>query len=104
MIKMKIACITACPCGAAHSRLAGAALQAAAKKLGHEIYIEEHGGWQDTELLTAKQIREAQVVIMATAIIVEDLERFDGKPTLEVNIKRAITHPEETIQKAVDLI
>lgn len=80
------------------------ALKKAAKELGHEIYIEEHGGWQDTELITDKQLREAEVVIMATAIIVEDLERFEGKPTLEVNINRAISHPEEVIQEAVDLI
>ena len=101
---MKIACITACPCGAAHSRLAGSALKKAAKELGHEIYVEEHGGWQDTQFLTEEQIREAEVLITAVSVIIEDMERFEGKPTLDVNIKNAIAHPKEIIQEAVDLI
>lgn len=100
---MKIAIITACPCGMAHSRMASEALQQEAKKLGYEVFIEEQGGFQNPQRLKQEQIEKANVVILAAAIVVSGMERFKGKQVLEVSVKDALMHPKETLKRAVKL-
>lgn len=100
---MKIVVVTACPCGMAHSRMASEALRIEAKELGYEVFIEEQGGWQTPQRLKPEQIAEADVVIIAAAIIISGKERFNEKKILDVPVNDALMHPKETLARAVKL-
>lgn len=101
---MKIAIITACPCGMAHSRMASEALRKEAETLKYKVYIEEQGGFQNPQRLDPQQIAEADVVIVAAAIIISGKERFTNKKILEVSVKDALMHPKETLLRAAKLV
>jgi PTS system fructose-specific IIB component len=101
---MKIVVVTACPCGMAHSRMASAALRKEAQALGYEIYIEEQGGWQNPQKLKLEQIAQADVVIIAAAIMINGKERFKGKKVLDVNVNDALKYPKETLLRAVKFV
>jgi fructose-specific phosphotransferase system component IIB len=101
---MKIAVVTGCPSGAAHSRMASEALRREAQILGYELFIEENGGWQSPQKLKPEQIAEADVVIIASAIIIPEIERFKDKKILEIPVNEALIHPKETLQRAVNLV
>ena len=53
---MKIALITACLAGVAHSKMAALALKKEAKIRGHEIYVEEQGGHKIPVKISKEQI------------------------------------------------
>ena len=65
---MKIALVTACEAGVAHSKMAAIALKKEAKKRGHQISVEEQGGHKIPIKLTQEQIKLADVVIIAKMI------------------------------------
>jgi fructose-specific phosphotransferase system IIB component len=101
---MKIVVVTACPCGMAHSRMASAALRKEAQALGYEIYIEEQGGWQNPQKLKPEQIAQADIVMIAAAIIINGKERFKDKKVINVNLNDALKKPKETLLNAVKYI
>ena len=55
---MKIALITACLAGVAHSKMAALALKKEAKIRGHEICVEEQGGHKIPVKISKEQIEE----------------------------------------------
>ena len=61
---MKIALITACLAGVAHSKMAALALKKEAKIRGHEICVEEQGGHKIPVKISKEQIEQADVVII----------------------------------------
>ena len=61
---MKIALITACLAGVAHSKMAALALKKEAKKRGHNISIEEQGGHKIPVKLSKEEINESDIVII----------------------------------------
>lgn len=83
---MKIVAITACPAGVAHTYMAAKALEKEAMKRGHEIYIEKQGTLGIDDELTEEQIEQADVVVFAVSVAVEDEERFEGKKIVDVEI------------------
>ena len=96
---MKIVGITACTAGIAHTYLVKEKLVRAAKELGHEVHIETQGSIGTEDTLTAKQIEEADVVIMSADIGVAGRERFAGKKVVEVPMKVALNSPKALINK-----
>ncbi len=100
---MKMAIVTACPCGFAHSRMAAEAFRREAQSLGYEVYVEEQGGFQNPQRLKPQQIAEADVVILATNIAIPDKDRFKGKKVLDVSAGEALRHPKETLLRAAKL-
>ena len=74
---MKIVAITACTAGIAHTYLAKEKLLNAAEELGYQCKIETQGSIGVEDELTAEEIAEADVVILATDIRVSK-ERFKG--------------------------
>ena len=96
---MKIVGITACTAGLAHTYLVKEKLVRAAKELGHEVHIETQGSIGTEDTLTAKQIEEADVVIISADIGVAGRERFAGKKVVEVPMKVALNSPKALINK-----
>ncbi|MFM2586796.1 PTS fructose transporter subunit IIBC [Vibrio sp. TBV020] len=77
-ISKKIVAITACPTGVAHTFMAAEALEEEGKRRGHQIKVETRGSVGAKNQLTAQEIAEADLVIIAADIEVP-LDRFDGK-------------------------
>jgi fructose-specific phosphotransferase system IIB component len=101
---MKIALVTACLAGVAHSKMAAAALKKVASKRGHEISIEEQGGHKVPTRLTQAQIDEADVVIIAKMVRISGKERFKNKLVLDVSVNKALRSPDTIMDKAEALV
>ncbi|MDJ0389853.1 fructose-specific PTS transporter subunit EIIC [Roseomonas sp. E05] len=74
----KLVGITACPTGIAHTFMAAAALEKAAKAAGHSIRVETQGSVGSKNTLTEQEIAEADAVVIAADTGV-DTSRFTGK-------------------------
>ncbi len=96
---MKIVGVAACTSGIAHTYIAKEKLVGAAEELGHEVHIETQGTIGTEDELTAKDIKEADVVIIAADIKIGGKERFKGKKTVEIPTHIAIKSPKALIQK-----
>lgn len=98
----KLVGVTSCPTGIAHTYMAADALTGAADKRDDvEIVIETQGS-SGTEKLTKQQIEEADAVIFAHGVAVREIERFAGKPVVDVPVKKGISEPEELINRAIE--
>lgn len=100
---MKIALITACLAGVAHSKMAALAISKEAKSRGFEIAIEEQGGHKIPVRLNKEEIEEADVIIIARAVTISGKDRLKGKKVLELDINKALRDPKGTIEKAITL-
>ena len=96
---MKIVGIAACISGIAHTYIAKEKLVTAAKELGHEVHIETQGTIGTEDELTAQQIKDADVVIIAADIKVGGKDRFQGKRIVEVPTHIAIKSPKALLNK-----
>ncbi len=96
----KIVGVCACPAGIAHTYLAAESLEKAAKAAGLECKIETDGAGGVENELTAKDIREADAVILAVDSFVE-MDRFIGKPVLEVGVSKAVRNGDAIIQQVL---
>ena len=95
----RIVAITSCPTGIAHTFMAAEGIQNAAKALGHQVRVETQGSVGARDTLTADEIREADLVLIAADTQVE-LSRFVGKPLFKSNTKPAINDGKALINKA----
>ncbi len=98
---MKIVGITACPTGIAHTYMAQEALEKKAKELGHTCHIETQGSIGIENELSKKEIKEADVVILAVEIGIEGMDRFDDKLVVRENVAKCISDPEGVINDAL---
>ncbi|MDO5731992.1 PTS fructose transporter subunit IIABC [Corynebacterium sphenisci] len=97
----RIAAVTACPTGIAHTYMAADSLaQAAADAEGVQLTVETQGS-SSTAVLDPAVIAAADAVIFATDVGVRDRGRFAGKPVVESGVKRAINEPAAMIAEAV---
>jgi fructose PTS system EIIBC or EIIC component len=92
--------ITSCPTGIAHTFMAAEGLQQAAKALGHRIKVETQGSVGARNELTADDVRNAAVVVIAADTKV-DKSRFAGKRVYETSTKAAIGHGEDVLRTAL---
>ena len=90
---MKIVAVTACPTGVAHTYMAAEQLEKTARALGHEIKVETQGSMGIENGLSAQDIRDADVVVFAVDISVEQGERFHGKRLVQVAVQDVIRNP-----------
>jgi fructose-specific phosphotransferase system IIB component len=86
---MKFVAVSSCITGIAHTYMAQAALEQAAKKLGHEIVVETQGS-AGTNPMKQSIIDDADGCIFAVDLPVKGLERFAGKPFVEVGVAKVI--------------
>ncbi|MFD1484506.1 PTS fructose transporter subunit IIB [Lacticaseibacillus baoqingensis] len=95
---MKIVGITACVAGIAHTYIAKEKIEKAAQKLGDTVKIETQGSIGPENVLTTQEIKEADVVLLATDIGV-DKSRFKGKKVIAIPISMVMKSPTGVIKK-----
>ena len=95
-----VVAVTACPVGIAHTYMAADSLDKKAETLGVGIKVETNGSVGVKNQLTAEDIKRASGVIVAADKTI-DMDRFAGKPVIQVSVKDAIKNPEELIKKAL---
>ncbi len=96
---MKIVVVTACTAGIARAYLAAAHLEKVARSLGHEIRVETQGAMGIENGLTERDIREAEITILANDIEIEGRERFNGMKIIQISLQDAIRNPEGIFRK-----
>ena len=101
---MKIVGITACPTGIAHTYMAQEGLEKEARKRGHMVKIETQGSIGIENELTAQEIADADIVILAIAVVIDGEDRFEGKKIFKADVNKSITHPEKIIDEAERLV
>lgn len=102
---MKIVGITACTAGIAHTYIVAEKIQNAAVEAGHQCKIETQGTIGAQNKLTPEEISQADVVIVAHDIAVGGMERFEGKPVVDIPIHVAMKNPKSliaTIEKKLE--
>lgn len=99
--KKRIVAITSCPTGIAHTFMAAEGLAEAAKELGYDIRVETQGSVGAGTPLTAQEIAEADIVIIAADREV-DRTRFSGKRVFTSGTKPAINDGVALIGKALE--
>lgn len=96
---MNIVGISACTSGIAHTYIAREKLIKAGQEFGHKVRIETQGTIGIENELTAAEIQEANLVIIAADIKVSGKERFKGKRIIEVPTHIAIKAPKQLYKK-----
>ena len=92
--------ITSCPTGIAHTFMAAEGLEQGAKALGHTIKVETQGSVGAQNTLTAEDIHNADLLIIAADTKV-DLSRFAGKPIYETSTNAAIKDGQAVIKEGL---
>ena len=93
--------ITSCPTGIAHTFMAAAALEKAAKALGHTIKVETQGSVGAKNQLTPEDIAAADAVVIAAETNV-DTSRFGGKRLYSTSTKQAMHAGQDVLRKALE--
>ncbi|MGX7078430.1 PTS fructose transporter subunit IIC [Globicatella sanguinis] len=101
MVKYKIIAATGCPTGIAHTFMAKAALEDAAKAKNVSIKVETHGQIGIENELTVEEIENADAVIIASDKDVND-ERFVGKRIIDVSVSQGIKNAPKLIEEALE--
>jgi len=96
---MNIVGITACTVGIAHTYIAQKKIEIAAKKAGHNVKIETQGTIGIENALTAEEIAQADIVLLAADVKVSGEERFAGKTIVRVNISDAVKRADAIMNK-----
>lgn len=100
-VQYRVLAVTACPTGIAHTFMAAENLTKAGQDMNYLLKAETQGADGAQNVLTAKEIEEADGIIIAADKNI-DLSRFDGKPVLSVSVTQGIQKPEELIQKIMN--
>ncbi|MDT8898162.1 MAG: PTS fructose transporter subunit IIC [Thermanaerothrix sp.] len=96
----KIVAVTSCPTGIAHTFMAAEAIEQGALALGHTIKVETQGSVGAENPLSAEDIRQADVVIIAADTKV-DLARFAGKRVYQTSTNAAINDGKSLVERAL---
>ena len=101
---MKIVGISACPAGLAHTPMAAKALEKAGQALGYDVKMEQQGSMGQVNTITDEEAKAADLVIIASDQKIVGMERFAGKPTVDIPISVAMKNPKSliaTIEKKI---
>lgn len=74
---MKIVGVVACTVGIAHTYIGQEAIELEAQKRGYDVKVETQGGMGIDNRLSEEEIKDADFVILAVSIGIEEPERFD---------------------------
>lgn len=100
---MKIVAVAACTAGIAHTYIAREKLVKSAEARGHVIHCETQGTIGVENELSAKDIKEADIVILAVDIAINGMERFKGKKAVKIDTSTLIKNPIAFMQKVEKL-
>lgn len=95
----QILAVTACPTGIAHTYMAAEKLSETAQDMGIRIKVETNGSSGVKNALTAKDIANAECIIVAADKEVR-MSRFDGKPVITAKVADGISKAKQLITKA----
>ena len=98
--QVKILAVTSCPTGIAHTYMAAEGLEKAAKAKNCYIKVETRGSGGAKNVLTDKDIEDADFIIIAADAKVP-MERFDGKKLIERQVSDGINKADELIDLAI---
>jgi fructose-specific PTS system IIB-like component len=98
---MKIVAVCSCPSGVAHTYMACEGLETAAKKRKAAIKVETQGAMGIENAITAKEVAEADFVILTNDVKIRDAERFDGKPVYYISSNDAIRKADKFIDNII---
>ena len=87
--KVKILAVTSCPTGIAHTYMAAEGIEKAAKAKECAVKVETRGSGGAKNVLTAKEIEEADCIIVAADTKVP-MDRFAGKPVIICQVSDAL--------------
>lgn len=93
--------VTACASGIAHTYMAQSSLEDAAKELNINAKVETQGTIGTENKLTQEDIKNADVVIIASDISI-DKSRFVGKRVLEVDTNSVMKDPKKVIMSSIE--
>ncbi len=96
----RLAAITACTTGLAHTYLAAESLSIAAKALQVEIKIETRGAIGVENRLTDLDLEKAEAIIIVTDINI-DLKPYANKRLIIGQTRDAISQPEALIKRGL---
>ena len=97
---LKILAVTSCPTGIAHTYMAAEGIEKAAKAKNCFVKIETRGSGGAKNVLTAKDIREADCIIVAADAQVP-MDRFDGKKVIACQVSDGISKADELLERAI---
>lgn len=97
---VKLLAVTSCPTGIAHTYMAAEGLEKAARDRGCFIKVETRGSGGAKNVLAAKEIEEADCIIVAADAQVP-MERFDGKKVIVCQVSDGISKADKLIERAV---
>ncbi|MGT2929321.1 PTS fructose transporter subunit IIB [Streptococcus dentasini] len=104
---MKVVAVTACPTGVAHTYMAQEAIEKECRKRGYDVKVETQGSMGIENELDQDDVANADVVILAVAIGIDGLERFEEKEdkgkVLNIDPSEVIKHPAEALDTAEKL-
>jgi len=100
VVAKRIVAVTSCPTGIAHTFMAAEGLTEGARQLGYEIHVETQGSVGAGNPLSAQDIADADIVLIAADREV-DRSRFAGKRVFSSNTKPAITGGAALIERAL---
>lgn len=101
---MYIVCVTSCPVGIAHTYMAAANLEKAAKKAGLEVKVETQGAQGLENEITKEDCKRADACIIASDVRIKNIERFNDVPTLEVGVSEAVKDADGIIKELLEAI
>ena len=96
----KILAVTSCPTGIAHTYMAAEGLEKAAREAGCFIKVETRGSGGAKNVLTEKEIEEADCIIVAADAQVP-MDRFHGKKLIECQVSDGISKADQLIERAM---
>ena len=98
--QVKILAVTGCPTGIAHTYMAAEGIEKAAKAKGCFVKVETRGSGGAKNVLTAKEIEEADGVIVAADTQVP-MDRFDGKKVIVCQVSDGISKADQLVDRVI---
>lgn len=98
--KAKLLAVTSCPTGIAHTYMAAEGLEKAARAKDCSIKIETRGSGGAKNVLTAKEIQDADCIIVAADAQVP-MDRFDGKKVIVCQVSDGISKADKLVEQAL---
>ncbi len=97
---VKILAVTSCPTGIAHTYMAAEGIEKAAKERDCSVKIETRGSGGAKNVLTAREIKEADCIIVAADAQVP-MDRFHGKKVIQCQVSDGISKAGELLDRAI---
>lgn len=84
--------------------MAQEALEKECRRRGYDVKIETQGSIGIENELSQEEVDEADVVILAVAVLIEGEERFEEKTIFNADVNETISHPERVVDEAIKLV